>query len=535
MASSQPNFLLIVTDQQRADYLGCAGHPLLRTPHIDRIAERGVRFDRFYVSNPVCMPNRATLMTGRMPSVHGVRSNGIPLPVTSNTFVDVLRQGGYRTALIGKSHLQNFTGLPPILSRIRRAGGRRAPAGSLAEARKPDAAAAAYANEDPRMWRDDDFEVPTPFYGFDHVDLCTLHGDLVGGAYRRWLRDQIMDPNALVGRANQLAHEYVCPQAWRTAVPEELYPTRYIGERGIDYLQGHVSRTAGNPFFLMLSFPDPHHPFTPPGKYWDMYDPAEASLPPSFYDIGQEPPPTLRWALDERAAGKVDRDRGQFLFAVSEREAREAIALTCGMISCVDDEVGRVLDQLSELDLLENTVVIFTSDHGDFLGDHRLLLKGPIHYQSLIRAPFLWSDPSAGNAGASTDALCGTLDIAPTILDRAGLSPFNGMQGRSLLREAASLEDHGPRCVVIEDDQQRTVLGFEEPPRLATLVTANWRMSIYDGAQWGELYKLDEDPLENHNRWLDRDAGDIKAELLEQFVRRKIALTERSPLPTARA
>src|SRR3984893_3048104 len=113
--SSRPNFLLFITDQHRADFLGCYGHPVLRTPHIDSIAARGTAFDRFYVASPVCMPNRASLMTGRMPSVHGVRSNGIPLSMNAVTFVELLRDAGYRTALIGKSHLQNFTSWPPLV------------------------------------------------------------------------------------------------------------------------------------------------------------------------------------------------------------------------------------------------------------------------------------------------------------------------------------------------------------------------------------------------------------------------------------
>src|SRR6187401_2804971 len=111
---SRPNFLLFITDQHRADFLGCYGHPVLRTPHIDSIAARGIAFDKFYVASPVCMPNRASLMTGRMPSAHGVRSNGIPLSRDAVTFVDLLRDAGYATALIGKSHLQNFTGRAPL-------------------------------------------------------------------------------------------------------------------------------------------------------------------------------------------------------------------------------------------------------------------------------------------------------------------------------------------------------------------------------------------------------------------------------------
>ena len=109
----RPNFILFINDQHRHDYLGCYGHPVVKTPNIDSIAARGVAFDEFYVASPVCMPNRATLMTGRMPSVHGVRSNGIPLSRDAVTFVDLLRAAGYDTALIGKSHLQNFTGRPP--------------------------------------------------------------------------------------------------------------------------------------------------------------------------------------------------------------------------------------------------------------------------------------------------------------------------------------------------------------------------------------------------------------------------------------
>src|SRR6201987_1701070 len=114
---TRPNFLLFITDQHRVDYLGCYGHPILRTPQIDSIATRGMRFERFYVATPVCMPNRATLMTGRMLSVHGARSNGLPLSLRANTFVDALRAAGYATALIGKSHLQNFTGFGPVLKR----------------------------------------------------------------------------------------------------------------------------------------------------------------------------------------------------------------------------------------------------------------------------------------------------------------------------------------------------------------------------------------------------------------------------------
>ena len=113
--AKRPNFLLFITDQHRADHLGCYGHPVLRTPHIDAIAARGQRFERFYVATPICMPNRATLMTGRMPSLHGARHNGIPLSLNATTFVDILAAAGWRTALVDKCHLQSMSPASPTL------------------------------------------------------------------------------------------------------------------------------------------------------------------------------------------------------------------------------------------------------------------------------------------------------------------------------------------------------------------------------------------------------------------------------------
>src|SRR5690606_5129958 len=137
----------------------------------------------------------------------------------------------------------------------------------------------------------------------------------------------------------------------------------------------------------------------------------------------------------ERAEGTTNRD-GQRVIAVTEREAREATALTYGMITMIDDAVGRVLGALERAGLAENTIVIFTADHGDFMGDHQLMLKGALHYRSLGRVPFIWSDP-ARRQQASTDALSGTIDIAQTILSRAGVAAHNGIQGVSLLAAAA--------------------------------------------------------------------------------------------------
>src|SRR5918995_111179 len=157
--SSRPNFLLFITDQQRADFVGCYGHPLLKSPNIDRIAAGGVAFDRFYVASPVCMANRASLMTGRMPSVHGVRSNGIPLSRNAVTFVELLRDAGYETALIGKSHLQNFTAWPPLVKRPAPRPDYHEPSKELTQAVRWNLDDPKYEQETPEFWTRDGTKV----------------------------------------------------------------------------------------------------------------------------------------------------------------------------------------------------------------------------------------------------------------------------------------------------------------------------------------------------------------------------------------
>jgi arylsulfatase A-like enzyme len=535
MTAKRPNILFFVTDQHRADYLGCSGHPVLKTPHIDSIAARGVRFARFYVATPVCMPNRATLVTGRMPSVHGVRSNGSPLSLHSNTFVELLRAAGYATALIGKSHLQNFGPHPPILKRAPPRPGDLVLDADFAEAKKPTAGDGPYDQEHPRRWEAGrDFSMRLPFYGFEHVDLATGHGDEVGGHYYVWLKSKRSDADALRDRANQLTHDYVCPQAWRTPIPEALYPTAYIAEKSCEWLDRYAQGDRGKPFFLMASFPDPHHPFTPPGRYWSMYDPKDMALPPSF-DLGNRAPARpVAWALAQRESGKSDLG-GQAAFAVDEREAREAMALSCGMIAMIDGAIGRVLGRLAERGLERDTIAIFTTDHGDFLGDHRLLLKGPAHYQGITHVPFIWAEPGQRPA-RQTDVLSGTLDIAATILDRAEVQPYNGIQGSSLLpiingSSAGLARD----SLVIEDDQQRAVFGLPSGARLRSLVTPRWRMTIAQGDPYGELYDLDNDSHEMNNLFEDPAHRAVRCELMEKLAYRQMELADRSPLPIGRA
>jgi arylsulfatase A-like enzyme len=511
----RPNFVLFITDQQRADYLGCTGHPVLQTPNIDAIAARGTLWNRFYVASPVCMPNRASLMTCRMPSSHGVRSNGIPLDRRHVTFVELLRDAGYKTALIGKSHLQNFSGRPPPLDRPEPRPGFHTGSGQLAEAIRHDHPT--YGAEAPGQ---DRYDVPTPFYGFDHVELVTRHGDGCLGNYRTWLLERAPDAAGLIGAENQLPHDYVCPQAIRTAVPEELYSTSYIAERASAWLDANAG--GDQPYFLMVSFPDPHHPFNPPGRYWDMYDPNDMETPAAFKVNDWTPPPHVAGILKDRDAGRA---KLQAMGAIGayEREAREARALTCGMIAMIDDAIGRVRGHYSP----DDAVTIFTSDHGDHLGDHRLLFKGAGQYEEITRVPFIWSEPGQTDT-AEHDTINQTHDIGVSILERARIEPAIGMQGRSI---------HGdPRAAAfIQYDHQSTNPGLNLPPRVHSIRTDRWRLSVFDGVDWGEHYDLESDREEFRNLWDDPAYGDIRAGLIEDLLRLEIANVDRAPFPTALA
>lgn len=526
----RPNFILFCTDQQRADFLGCAGHPVLRTPNIDHIATQGgVRFDRCYVASPQCMPNRSTMMTGRMPSVHGVRTNGVPLSQRSNTFVDLMRSEGYRTALVGKSHLQNMLEQPPERTPATIARRKDAGQDEFAEALKP-LPHEDYGQERTLTWQGSDYiRRKQNYYGYEHVDLCTMHGDKAGGDYYRWLKMKRYDADSLRGRENALPHDYQCPQAWRTAVPEELYPTRYIQDRAVDWLTSYETRRNEAPFFLMVSFPDPHHPFTPPGKYWDMYRPEDMPLPPSQKNRPSGTPFMEKTRAESRGPGGNE----YHAMTATEREIREAMALTCGMMAMIDDAVGAVMQALSDTGLDQETVVLFTSDHGDLMGDHGLLLKGPFHYQGLIRVPLLWRDPQAGYRHMQRcGRLVGTIDLGATILARAGIEPYHGIQGRSLLPLVQNPTAEWQRSIMIEEEQHDGVLDSDGPLRVRTVVTENHRLSIYSGQDWGELYDLANDPHEQRNLWDSNSAWSMRNELLAELAYLQMTLADPSPAPT---
>ena len=209
-----------------------------------------------------------------------MRSLGIPLSHDNVTFVELMRAAGYDTALIGKSHLQNVTDWPDKLDPQVRRDGFDAPPDDLAVAVRSDLDNETYQYEREAFYGHDAARVPLPFYGFDDYVAVTRHGFNTGGDHARHVKATAPDAFELRSRDNQFQHDYTCPQAIRTKVPEEHYSTSYIADRTCEFLESR--RGNPKPFFLMVSFPDPHHPFTPPGRYWDMYRPEDMPVPAAY-------------------------------------------------------------------------------------------------------------------------------------------------------------------------------------------------------------------------------------------------------------
>lgn len=512
----KPNFLYIMTDQHRADWLGCYGHPVVKTPNIDALAEKGARFSDFHVASPVCMPNRGAFMTGRYPTTNGLRYNGCVLPEGTQTFVDVLRAAGYLTASIGKSHLEPMTNAKPHDWHdnddrlIPEAQAQRKTA-CLSEA------PGSYASEDR-------FDVPTPYYGFDKVDIVTGHGAAARGHYLQWFRKRHPETwEALRDPKNQLPHDYTCPQAVRTPVPEEDYSTSYIRDRAIDHLRD--SAADPRPKFTYVSFPDPHHPFTPPGRYWDMYSPDQFDIPVPFATHRNPPPPLMACKAALENGDTPDKDTNAIM--VGDDHVRQAMALTAGMITMIDDAIGDILRVLEETGESENTIVIFNSDHGDYLGDFNLLLKGPWMHESVTHVPMIWKEPGA-QGGKVVETLASTIDMSATILARAGLVPYVGMQGVSLL-PSMETDVAARERLLVEYNDGFARMGFKEPTRVRTVMTRDWRLSLHRDHTWGELYDRRNDPAQSRNLWDDPDYAAIKSEMLEHLAHLLISQMDESP------
>jgi arylsulfatase A-like enzyme len=515
----KPNILMIMTDQHRPDHTGFGGNKVVQTPNLDGLAARSMRFGRAHVANPICMPNRSSIFTSRMPSVHGTRYNGIPLDWRVETFPRVLKRAGYHTAHLGKCHLQNMNIMQSVAKRMTDA---MASGDAISQHHYPPGWD---QYEDLSRHSQERVQMPEDYYGFSEVDLVVAHSDQCGGHYYQWLLEKGIDPATIQGDKGALEYDTPSHLIRKTSTPEDLYPTNYITEVTKDFLNDRASQP-DTPFMAVVSYPDPHHPFTPPGKYFDMYSPADFELPPSYRDAHEASAPHYKKAIKEGPEGLR---RGVIMFAPTETELREMGAKEYGMISMIDDSIGSILAELDKLNLSEDTIIVFTSDHGDMFGDHGVILKGAMHYEGCTRVPLLVHTPG-GKTGAS-DSLISSLDIGPTLLKLAGLEPFHGMQGvdasELLTNPGANIRNE----ILVEEDQLNDILRVGTPLRMRTLITKDNRITVYDGYEGIELFHLANDPHEMDN--LQASDPNRRAEMMERLTYALMRVDDTSPKPTA--
>ncbi|MCB8945084.1 MAG: sulfatase-like hydrolase/transferase [Ardenticatenaceae bacterium] len=524
----RPNFLFIMTDQLRPDHTGFGGNGMVQTPHLDRLAARSRQFARAYCPTPMCGPSRSAIMTGRMPSANGSWTNAISLEQEANTFVRVLRQNGYQTGLIGKAHLQDFvkrTAVKGNMLNVAQSDLMRYPPqgeGRAVERPLPDG-----WDKHEQHWFHEQGYAPMPddYYGFAHVELALSHDDRAEGHHYYWVKEQGGDPDAFGGRANALAQFPGWQQIWRSNTPPEFYTTSFVTERSIAYLQEAAQQD--EPFFLVASYPDPHHPFGLPDPYYSMYDPAQIPLPESFYDPQTKGMPHFKRLIAERGKDAV----GPFLFSCDEAQFRMATAVEYGAITFLDEAIGKLLQKLAELHLADDTIILFCSDHGDMFGDHGLMLKVGTHYQGATQVPLLIA--GGGIVPGKTDSLAGLLDVGRTVLDLADCQPYRGMQGCSLRPilgdETAVVRD----SVLIEEGYQADFLHVGCDLAMRTVVTADARLTLYEGTAQGELYDLKNDPLELNNLFDEPAHRPLRLEMTEKLLREMLAHRDLSRYPAS--
>ena len=471
------NILFVMYDQLRADYLGCAGHPTLKTPHIDAFAARGVRFSRAYCQAPVCGPSRVSFYTGRYMSSHGAGYNNVPFSVADWTMGDYLREVGMRSVLVGKTHMV------------------------------PDRAGMERLQIDPvsnlGVWVSQcGFE---PFERDDglHPDQ-SLNPNL---AYNNYLRAKgyVSDnpwhdfANSALGPDGEVLSGWHMRYARLPArVADEDSETPYMTSRAMEFIE----QAGDQPWCLHLSLIKPHWPYVAPTPYNDMYGPNQILAVNQGQQELDDPHPVVGAFMDHEGSRNFRRE-----------EVRQTVIPTyMGLISQIDDQLGRLMGFLEAQGRLDDTMIVLTSDHGDYLGDHGLGEKDLLH-EEVARIPMIIYDPDAGadsRRGAEDDRLVEAIDLIPTFLDSQGgdLHPHR-LEGRSLLPllRGRGAVDEWRDAAYSETDyafhpaRQALGLGPEEA-RAYMVCTADWKYIFYEGFR-PQLFHLAQDPFEQNDLGTD--------------------------------
>jgi arylsulfatase A-like enzyme len=480
------NVLWIMCDQLRHDYLGCTGHPTLKTPNIDAMAKRGVRFSNAYVQSPICGPSRMSFYTGRYMRSHGSHWNGWPLRVGEPTLGDHLKKIGVRNVLVGKTHMA------PDIEGMKSLG---IPLESIIGVHVAECGFEPYERDDglhPTGRPRPKYDAYLREHGYDAVN-----------PWEHWANSGAADDGTL-------QNGWLLSHADKAArVPDEHSETPYMTRRAMDFIA--EAEQDGRPWCLHLSYIKPHWPYIAPEPYASMYGVSDMLPAIRSEKERQEAHPVFAAYMDMRYSRNMARD-----------EARERVIPTyMGLIKQIDDQMGVLMQYLQQRGLLDTTMIVFTSDHGDYLGDHWMGEKDLFHEQS-AKIPLIVIDPSReadATRGTVCDALVEAIDLAPTFVDYFGAKPPGHiLEGRSLLPLLHGAPPSDWRKVVFSEydySMQDVRLKLNQPIeqcRLFMVFDGRWKYIHASGFR-PMLYDLETDPQEFSDRGEDPACADVIARL----------------------
>lgn len=463
---NKPNIVFIMADQLSAKWLGCYGSGVPSTPALDELAESGMRYDRCYTTSPICSPNRASILTGRSPVIHSLVNNSYVLSPDTPTFVQVLSANGYHTGGFGKFHQSPMAF--PVDNEEHYLGFDEG-----------------WVSEDPK-W---------PWYEWvkkEHPEYAEKALAMCWGGWPCYPPPEDIDKHA----AAQEKHNQPLRDAsdWVHAYPSllspEVHDSTYITDLGINFIKEHTQSNPETPFFCNISYVDPHTPIDPPEPYSSMFSPDD--MPDAIDAKWMEEGFTELFKWQKQTSCDEVYDKKDVV--------RKIRALYHGSLKYLDDQIARVIDHLKQNGLWENTIVVFTSDHGECLGDHGLFMKSYTHYDASIRCPLIVA--GAGIVSGVSDRLTCALDFFPTFCEWAGLSGSDvpPLEGQALG----------------SDGWNEVSVAFDT---LESMVTDdNWRITLYRSDGKGQMFDLNNDPDELTNLYYDPSHQDKKVELLERLV-----------------
>ena len=517
MTKTAKNILFIMYDQLRFDYLSCAGHPHLHTPNFDRVAALGVRFSRAYVQSPICGSSRMCFYTGRYAQSHGAEWNGFPLRVGEKTLGDHLRQAGMDCWLIGKTHMR------ADLEGMQRLG---VDPDSIIGVRTAECGF--------DVWVRDDGMVPEgPDGSYD--------GRV--SPYNEWLKQQgYPGDNPWSQYANsgirdgQIAPAWLMENADRQAnIREQDSETPWLTDRALEFLDEQAASDA-NPWCAHLSYIKPHWPYIAPAPYHDMYGPNHVPAPLRHPCELDNPHPVFAEFAMSSIGKSFQRDETR----------KKVIPAYMGLIKQCDDQLGRVLDHLEATGQMDSTMIVLTSDHGDYLGDHWMGEKMFMHDAS-VKIPLIIYDPSSradGTRGSTCDELVESIDLAATFVEAAGGEvPTHWIEGRSLQPFLHGETPEAWREFAISEYNYSLTpaaarLGVsDEDARLFMVADKRWKLVHFEGGFRPMLFDLKTDPEEFTDLGSSPDHADVIAKMygyLGQWGRRQSQRGTRSAADLAR-